>query len=501
MPRMRTTDKDIRRARDGYNNLIARLGSDQPNALSSGYYAPARLTSRWQELTEMYRTSWLTKKIIDTPAEDMTKAWISLDTQMNQDAVRMVEREMRQFNVQDRMKEALKWSRLYGGAAAIILIEGEEDMMDQPLDLALVMPGTFRGLLVVDRWNGIVPGSEIVDDMADKDYGLPKYYDLIESSRGGIGSGSRTIRVHHSRVIRFVGRSLPCAEEEAEMFWGASEMEHVADELSKRNATSANIAQLVFQANLRVLKMNDLGQVLAMSDERTQQELYQTIQAQNMLMTSFGLQLMDQSDSFETHPYAFSGLNDIYQSFMSDVAGAAEIPATKLFGKSPDGMNATGEGDLTNYYDSINQKQESILRPALEKLMPVLCVSALGVVPDDIEIVFEPVESATANQKADLATKVVTAISTLFASDIITKAMAMKELRKSSFQTGIGSTITDEDIEKAEKEASLPPEEDFSDIIGGMGGGKNNPPQREDKEQLEGVSVDAPFPNGGGGSD
>lgn len=452
------TTRDVKLAKDGYNNMIAKLGADQNNALSASYYSGSGLTQQWQQLTIMYRESWLVKKIIDIPSEDMTKSWISIDTQLSQDGIDRIEKEMRQFKIQKKMTEAVRWARLYGGTIAIILIDGQEDMMDQPLDLTLVMPGAFRGLIVKDRWSQIEPSMELVSDMQDPDYGYPKFYNVGELAKED-NMHSKSVRVHHSRCIRMVGRELPYAEEESEMYWGASELEHIFDELNKREATSSNIAQLVFQANLRVLKMSDLGQMLAMSDERTQQELYGTIQAQNMLMTSFGLQVLDQSDSFETHPYAFQGLNDIYQSFQGDIAGAAEIPATKLFGKSPDGMNSTGEGDMLNYYDSIRQKQENTLRPALEKLMPVICVSALGKVPDDLEIVFEPVESSTESQRSALATQVVLSISGLFQADIISKAMAMKELKKSAFATGIGSVITDEDIEKAEEEGELAAEQ------------------------------------------
>ena len=472
-PKQAVTVQEVRKAKDGYNNMIAKLGADQANSLSASYYSGSGLTQRWQELTIMYRESWLTKKIIDLPAEDMTKAWISLDTQLSQDGIDRIEKEMRQFKVQKKMTEAIRWARLYGGTIAIILIDGQEDMMDQPLDLTLVMPGAFRGLIIKDRWSQIEPSMVLVSDMQDADYGYPEWYGVgdLESEDN---THSKSVRVHHSRILRMVGRELPYAEEEAEMYWGASELEHIFDELNKREATSSNIAQLVFQANLRVLKMSDLGQMLAMSDERTQQELYGTIQAQNMLMTSFGLQVLDQGDSFETHPYAFQGLNDIYQSFQGDIAGAAEIPATKLFGKSPDGMNSTGEGDMLNYYDSISQKQENMLRPALEKLLPIICVSALGKVPDDLEIVFEPVESSTESQRAALATQVVQSITGLFQADIISKSMAMKELKKSAYATGIGSVITDEDIEKAEEEGDLAAEQAMAQ--GMMPGGDPNAP-------------------------
>ena len=75
------------------------------------------------------------------------------------------------------------------------------------------------------------------------------------------------------------------------------------------------------------------------------------------------------------YSYSFTGLSDIYDQFMLDMSGAAEIPATKLFGRSPQGLYATGESDLKNYYEMIAQMQERILRPALEKLLPVMALS------------------------------------------------------------------------------------------------------------------------------
>ena len=57
------------------------------------------------------------------------------------------------------------------------------------------------------------------------------------------------------------------------------------------------------------------------------------------------------------HPYSFDGIKDMHEAFMTEVAGAAEIPVTKLFGRSPDGMNATGEADMRNYYERIASLQ------------------------------------------------------------------------------------------------------------------------------------------------
>lgn len=95
--------------------------------------------------------------------------------------------------------------------------------------------------------------------------------------------------VHSSRVLRFIGDTLPYWEGQAENQWGASVVESIFDELKKRDNVSWNIAQLTFMASLRVLKMSDLGQTLGAIDASSQEELYRTIQAQNWMMSNMGL--------------------------------------------------------------------------------------------------------------------------------------------------------------------------------------------------------------------
>ena len=64
-------------ARDGYTNPLAFLGEASP-LFSSGTYNRGGITSSPALLTALYRESWLAKRIIDMPSEDMTRAWYTL---------------------------------------------------------------------------------------------------------------------------------------------------------------------------------------------------------------------------------------------------------------------------------------------------------------------------------------------------------------------------------------------------------------------------------------
>jgi phage-related protein (TIGR01555 family) len=132
---------------------------------------------------------------------------------------------------------------------------------------------------------------------------------------------------------------------------------------------------------------------------------------------------------------------------MMDVAGAARIPVTKLFGRSPAGMNSTGESDMNNYYDYIDGLRETMFRPVLEKLLPIMAVSCWGHVPDDLEIAFPPMRTPDANEIAEITAKNTSAIIAAYQNDLIDRATAMQELQNLSDETGIFAKITDKDVE------------------------------------------------------
>ncbi len=411
-------------------------------------------------LNALYRESWIVRRIIDVIPADMLKNWITITSGLDPDVEKRLSLTLRRTQLIDKLKRGMQWGRLYGGALGVMLVKHQGYDLSQPLQLDWIMPGDFAGLLIFDRWNGVNPSSELIEDISDPDYGYPKYYTVTDPAGGG------SVKIHHSRVIRFTGNTLPFWEEIAEMQWGASVVESIFDELRKRDNVSWNIAQLTFMANIRVLKMQDLGQLLASTDNESQAELLRTLEAQNMLLNNMGMQVMDAADGLETHQYTFGGLADCYQQFIMDISGAAEIPVTRLFGRSPSGLNATGESDLQNYYDMIAEKQESYLRPILNKVLPPFIISTLGSLPDDFDFEFDPVAEPSDKERADLAKCGTDNVVAAYNAGLISQRTALKELKQQSERTGVWTNITDEDIERASDSVEPPGE------MGGMFGGE-----------------------------
>ncbi|HBE87188.1 MAG TPA: hypothetical protein DDW53_20360 [Lachnoclostridium sp.] len=429
---------------DAFSNSIARLGYGTQDLLQATQYPLTRMTQNYQLLTSLYRDNWIVQNIISTIPEDMIRKWYTVKCNVAPERIDALQRLERKVHLRKSILEGMYWSRLYGGAAAIIMVRGQDDL-SQPLDYGLILPGTFLGLQILDRWSGIYPEMGIVTDPSDPDFGLPAYYTIRDEESGVLVS-----RVHHSRVIRFTGRELPYNEKIAEQYWGESEIEAIYTEVVKRDNVSSNIAALTFRANVNYMETDSMDQMLAVNNGEAQRRFWQTLQAQSVLESNFGMRLVNKGDVMHNTQYTFTGLPDVYDRVMMDVAGAARTPVTKLFGRSPAGMNSTGESDMNNYYDYIDGLRENQFRPLLEKILPVMLLSAWGAVPDDLDIDFPPLQTPDSSEIADIAEKKTQSIMAVYQGDLIDAAIAQKELKALSDETGMYSTISDEAIKQAE---------------------------------------------------
>lgn len=478
----------VKRALDGYSNVPANLGAGANNLVQTANYVMERFTWDYYTLNILFRDNWIAKAIIEKPANEMLKNGFSIHSQIEPDKIDKIMNIWQKTKTQNKFLKCLKWARLYGGCLLIPMIENQGDL-SKPLDYETIMPDSYKGCFTVDRWSGVSPSIELVDNITDPDFGQPEYYDVSDNTTG------KTFRIHHSRVIKMIGREMPYWEEIAETYWGASELEHVYTELKKRDDTSANISFLIFLANIRVFKMEGMSQMLSIGDQQAAQRVYETMKTMNHLMCNTGTLAIDKEEDFAMHGYSFTGINDVYESFMLDISGAAEIPVDKLFGRSPSGFNSGAE-TLQNYYDTIDEKRETYVREPLEKIVKIITMSALGEIPDDIEIDFNPVRRPSDLEKSDLAQKNAQPIFDAYAGGLIGKGTALKELKQQSDITGLWTNITDEMIQEAyneDKRRETEENESRNELMATALGDDNNVSQKEASES----SIDESYKNAG----
>ncbi|MBZ9939150.1 DUF1073 domain-containing protein [Mesorhizobium sp. BR1-1-16] len=444
------------RTNDGFQNVAARLGIGTDNVSSGATYALNPITRQRSQLEWMYRGSWLVGQAVDCVAEDMVRAGIDISSSIEPDDLGKLQKGIDRRGIWSTIEDCIKWGRLYGGAIAVHLVEGQD--LSTPLRMETVGKGQYKGLITLDRWNVTPSFNELVQEFGP-DIGQPAYYDVMVSAQALRGQ-----RVHHSRVIRYDGVSLPYWQRVAEYGWGLSIVERLYDRLVAFDSTTQGAAQLVYKAHLRTVKVKGLREILAQGGP-AEEALIKMFSMIRQMQSNEGLTLLDGDDEFEAHSYTFAGMSDVLLQFAQQLSGALQIPLVRLFGQSPSGLNATGESDIRTYYDLIGQQQESRLRRGIGSVIEMVHRSDISPdVPKDLDFTFNSLWQMSETERATIAVGVTGAVTQAFEAGIVDLPTAMRELRQSADVTGVWSNIAAVDIDAAANEPPAPGELDAPEL-------------------------------------
>jgi phage-related protein (TIGR01555 family) len=440
---------------DYFSNMLARMGWGTPSLAEGTEYVMERLSLNYWLMLTLYRNHWLARRIVDLPAIDMTRAWPKIISDMEPDDIKQVDRTIKRTYSPRQIRRAIKWARLYGGGGCVMAIKGHEKFLDEPLDLDDVNPQSFLGLIPFDRWVGITPEGRLSEDLEHpQEWGLPEFYKCVAEDTG------KSFSIHSSRILRFTGPEVPVPEFQASQYWGISVLEVVFETIRKLDNASWSVLQLLFRANLIARIDPQLAEILSGLGLSSQAlaRWNATMQAQNQLMSNQSMLVMGKDADMKSIQYSFGGIGEVLAQFQMDASGAADIPVTRLFGRTITGLGQSNDADERYYEERIAQNQDEDVRPPLDKLYPVICMSEFGEVPDDLDLSFPSIRVLQEEEKAELAEKSSAAILATFNSQVIGRKTALKELRSVGDSTGIFTNITDEDIDNAEEDPELPAE-------------------------------------------
>lgn len=445
-PRYRVQAKGIQ---DSYQNLNARVGIGAGSIADGQGYAFNPVTRLRWNLETMYRGSWIIGVAVDAIADDMVKKGLDINSGFDPNEIETLNGSLSRLGVPKQFGDAIRWGRLFGGAIAVLMIDGQD--VEQPLNVGRVGKGQFKGLYVFDRWM-LQPSTTLVSELGP-DFGKPQFYTVTAGDAPFYGK-----RIHHTRASRFEGHTLPHFQRQAEQGWGMSVVERIFDRLTAFDSATAGTGQLVYKAYLRTMKVHGLRQILAAGGE-LMEALIRQVNEIRRFQSNEGLTLIDAEDEVTAQTYTFSGLDSVLLQFAQQISGATGIPMVRLFGQSPAGLNSTGESDLRTYYDGITSRQDRDLRTPWERVLEVAAMSELGKpLPDDFGFKFNSLWEMTEREKADTAEVVTRTVVGAFNDGAIDRGTALKELRQSAEITGIWTNITNEMIEEAEDEEPPAPE-------------------------------------------
>lgn len=438
---------------DAYTNSIGGFGFEQGVAQQGGKFVQSRqLTWDFNTINQIYRTQPLLAKICNTKSYEMVKAGIELKSQITPDRVSFVEEELKKYDIS--LGDAANWGFAYGLSACLIYLQGEfnEQALEKPLDMDLVTPNSLLGLKTVIRWQGLQPlGNEFVtpEDVSNgyatvEELGEPLYYQVWFLNT------NKKYKVHRSRLILFNCNKLPGIENIIEMGAGVSEVERLWLPLLNYLATINYVQNMLQLSQQRVLFLAE-GDRLGLLSEEGQSQFQAAMTCISKNADVNNMLVLDQNDEFEYKSANFSNLDKIIQSAQEDLAAAANMPLNKLFGKSPTGLNNSSKENLVDFYDYISRLQNLYLRPAYEKLIPIIYKSKYGEDVGEFSFAFKSLFMPDEQEKALIIDRKTRPVEKAWENNAIDLYTYVQEMREIGKVCDCFSNITDETLAEIEK--------------------------------------------------
>lgn len=364
---------------DGWQNAATGMGTGRDKLTGTSFVWGPRLS--YVELEALYYQSDLAATIIDTLPDHALRDGYNFEKYSNAAALK---KQLEDLEADECILEGMTWARLYGGAAIVV---GADDRLDPQYPLAPERVRSVKFLNVIDR-RFLFPVSFYSDPLAAR-YGQPEVFEVTSPLGGG------SSYVHETRLIRFLGTKVDKITQRREAGWSYSAMQRVYDVLQKFETGSNATAQLLVDAGQGVFKIDGLLQAIASDEEYSMQSRMAAVDLARWAGRS--LLLDAESEDFERKPVALSGASDLFDRLMLRLAAAARMPVTLLFGRSPAGLNATGESDLKQWEKSVKTTQRKTVRPVLHRLCTLMTAGKF-----DAEIEFNAIVDSDPKADADV---------------------------------------------------------------------------------------------------
>lgn len=370
------------RTTDGLYSALTGMGGRSDPRTSIGYHfcplSPDQIVAAW-------RSSPLLRKCIRIPAFDSVRAW--RDWQADADQIEKLEAVERKLLIPQKVLQAQVLGGL-GGGAMILGVPGDPAL---PINRNLGAD-SLAFVQVVSRYK--LSGRDWIDDATMEGFGGPTFWE-ITTTRG-------QIRIHPSRVVTFPGEEIPdlygLTQEEA--YWGESKVQALLDTVKDADTARQGFASLISKARSTIIGFPNLLDATATSEGEAAflRRMSSFVAAESMfnaIVYDAGNGTEGSAETIDHRQINWAGIPDIIRVFAESVSAAADIPMTRLWGKSAEGMNSSGDSQQRDWTKMVQSMQRLGLTPRLDHIDQVLIPSAIGSRPPELWWEYAPLDTPT----------------------------------------------------------------------------------------------------------
>ncbi|WP_406944496.1 anti-CBASS protein Acb1 family protein [Halobacillus sp. SY10] len=339
-----------------------------------------------EEITNLYANDQIIQNIIDIPAEDATREWITLNIE-DQALKKKLELKLRALNAQESFQNMVRYERLRGdGFTALGMTESQDFQLSDSVETARLKSVDYLHPFSSRK----VSKMNVVDDVFSIEFGEVKSFMIKNSDQ------REEQEVHRDRVLHLQTQKLEDAD------WGQSRLEPMYKYITLFDTAAWSTGQILYDYVFKKYKSNDVEGMSTQERQETQMLL-------DYMFRTEALAIIGTEEELEKEATNVSGINHLFEFVWETLAGSARMPKSHILGQQS-GTLTGAQYDSLNYYARIAGIQENFVRPKIEYLFRLLLQSEefgrLG--PDKIDwsFSFNPLWKLDSQSDADIRKKV-----------------------------------------------------------------------------------------------
>lgn len=345
------------------------------------------------------------RRMADVFAQEATRNWIKLTSTGDVDVskkIQEIEDAMKKLAVRQLFRALSEKDSYFGRIHLYVDLGDDEDVEELKTPIGngrdsvtklKVRQGSLQGFRIVEPvWTYPRGGDYNTTNPLAPNWYRPQSWLVMGK------------QVHATRLLTFVGRPVPDLFKPLYAFGGLSLSQMVKPYIDNWIRTRRSISDLIKSFSVS-------GFTTDLTDALTEEGgalLANRVDAFVAMRDNRNCMVLDKGGG-ETPPEEFfnvstplSGLAELQDQVQGQMASICGIPLVKLLGVTPSGLNASSDGEVRTFYDTVLAYQERFFRPHLETVIGIIQHDLYGEVDPSIVFNFEPLWTPSEKEAAEI---------------------------------------------------------------------------------------------------
>ena len=348
---------------DGFMNVFTKRGTTKDRNIYTKFVWEGLFPDKTN--LDIYNGDGIGAEIVDAYAEDMTRRWISINDDEDQEILKA----MASIDTQKKFKRAITWA--YATGAGVIYIGADDGSDDPAMPLNEKQLKAIKFLKVFNKSQVWKDTTRRNTDPYDKNFGDCDYYTLTPAN-------GTSFEVHRSRIIEIDGIETDGDTWAANGDFNISIYQRVFSRLAGLNDGYAAASDTLQEYVITVLKMAGLFQ--HMKTPGGENQVVNRLDLLSMSKHSLNAYAVDADagEEIQRLSTSLSGVPDTIEKLEDAVSVASGVPPIKLYNRPSKGLSGNNNNELRLWYDKVESLQvEKILR-GIEYISYLIQVSSEG---------------------------------------------------------------------------------------------------------------------------